>query len=437
MIQQMLVRLAVYLRLETYKAKVQKALDLKRAIVDCLAWLYLSNNPDFPRGVKLKSERKVVVAGAAEFLEWPFQDINEQQLGEDMDLAEKVTEGLSQIPAAQKLKAKSYLADAYIVSLLEKVDVEGREERIESKSQSLEKARRLDEASQLLDEKSLKSSIKEVKKDARSYMKEFRFKRTPKINIDPKDLTLVISLMSTIFLASGYIHTRILLSRFNFDSSDFFNLTDYLAASLDEIQSAAIGGLAALVGLWLGYLRLERLTGDERSVQLKESDTPFNIVIIVSAIGFVWAYLHSDIRTMFNTGSILFLLVIVIKLSPSILRYFERPSPVAVLFSAYWLGIFLLSVIESSFTTALDVRDQESTKHQKYRFEMADGSVSEDNLVTITANSAYFFVYDLRSEQVTAIPKGQIVSVSPITKKRESGNGKPTENDNQEEILRE
>ncbi len=411
---QVVIRIAVFLELEVYKAQVERSLVLQRRTLNCLTWFYLVLDPDFPGDKELESERKVLVAGAAKFLDWPIADDMAAEVAEHDSLVDQIAERLAKNEDARKLKATRILAEAYSEGLIDEIDSERKAQRAERVDRLLSEARKLDSDSQLLDKKTLRSKIKAVEKQAYTLRKAYRHGRTPKISLDPKDVTFTLSLMSTLFLVSGYVHTRLLLSRFGIDASDFFSLTDYLAASLDEIQEAIALAMFGILGLWIGYVRHERLTGDEKKVESARSDTPFNFMMFVSAVGYVLAYLQTDVRLMLITGVTLLFLLIFIKLAPAISRYFERPSPIVVLFSTYWIGAFLFSLIQSPITTALDIKDADSVPTKSYAIELADGSVLSEGFVPITANSTYFFVFDRASQEATAIPKGRVASVTPV-----------------------
>lgn len=406
-----LFRLSVALNSRILRSKVHRAKDLKLQVLNCLTWHYLSANPEFPWGESLESERSILVAATARFLDWPLGETIQAETERHGDVVEKVIVSLKTLPAANELKAKALLADAYLAGLL--ADLDKSDERGHRKEQAnlLKQSKDLSPDLDPLDDRTLVSTLNDVRLRTKNFERRYRLLRIPRMSISAKDVTFVLSLASTLFLVSGYLYTQLLLWRFDIDSSYFFGLTDCLAASLDEIRSALFGSLAGIVGLWVGRNRQEVLTGDERKLESEKDDTRFHALVFICAVGYVAAYLRTESPLMLTMGVTLTACIVFFRVAPLAARYIEKPNPTVILFASYWVFAFLFFIAQAAIDTAIKVKDPATKPSAKYTFTVAGGGRLPDTYRVITASSSHFLFFDITSGQTVVLKQGDITQV--------------------------
>jgi len=74
-----------------------------------------------------------------------------------------------------------------------------------------------------------------------------------KISLSATQLVAGITLVSTVFIVTGYLYINYFLSSFGVNVSLYFSLTDYLASSIENIQSVAVSAIVGTISVLFGY----------------------------------------------------------------------------------------------------------------------------------------------------------------------------------------
>ena len=159
----------------------------------------------------------------------------------------------------------------------------------------------------------------------------------------------IASVLSVVFVVSGYLYTKIVYGYFGISASRFFALGDYLAGSIDQIGLALVAFSIYLVTV----IPLYRARGQFRIEFLfKYFDTfPLRVIILLSIpfafVGILWlAYMHAwHVFWLLAPLSVFFLFQILV--ARMVAQVFKNPfhmTAAVMLALIFFASIFLQSV---------------------------------------------------------------------------------------------
>ena len=136
--------------------------------------------------------------------------------------------------------SKYYQVMAFVYSLYGKVSVKYKDEE----AINLAKAIKLNPSAIPLSDKEVNHitklyknkaalSVKEMRAAIKDRVNNERANEIPPIGISLSNIAIILSIISTIVVISGYYYIKQLLGHFGLNSSDFYSLNDYTSASLD------------------------------------------------------------------------------------------------------------------------------------------------------------------------------------------------------------
>ena len=79
-----------------------------------------------------------------------------------------------------------------------------------------------------------------------------KLKKIKPIEIKPSTAFLFISIFSSLFLIGGFLYTKFLLGFFGINTSNFFEISDYLSSSIDIIFSIFVSTLVGMIAYFYG-----------------------------------------------------------------------------------------------------------------------------------------------------------------------------------------
>jgi len=161
----------------------------------------------------------------------------------------------------------------------------------------LDLAKAVDSAAAPLDDAAVTRRLAEVKRRRRLVMGALAERSAVKISTTLPEISALLGIVSVIFLCSGFLYTWFFFRFFGIDVSLFFSLADYLAASLEQIRSAAYSAALALTGFLWGFRdaslrsRLEHRAQATRGSRMKWL---MNCLVVVCWLACIWSIYQDE-----------------------------------------------------------------------------------------------------------------------------------------------
>ncbi len=286
-------------------------------------------------------------------------------------------------------------------------------EKEDEKTKYLKQARKLSAKARDLEIKDLYEIEKSVRKQIKSTRGEIADRGALKIDVSLQHVGAILTVVSSLFLVTGFLYNRFLLGAFGIDVSQYFSLADYLASSIDKIRFAAFSALIATIALFLRiHYESRRLEIGFQSQGKKEKDYWLYFIIVVVTAGAIKSYYDESI--LFYTQMQVLILVIGIYVSwPIAYRYFAKPVP--TFFSMIFLFSFAGHMYASIGMTIHKFNNSDIEDLRKYKLHLADGfSMDTNSLVVLSANNSYFFLYDVREKKAKIVRKDKVDYVEVV-----------------------
>ncbi len=276
----------------------------------------------------------------------------------------------------------------------------------EEKDRCLGEARKLGRQVRELEVKDLSSVNRSARAELRRLRAEIADRESFKIDFSLSQIGTVLTLFSSLFLVTGFLYNRFLLGAFGVDVSHYFSLTDYLASSIDKIRFAGFGAILATVSSFL------RVHYESRSAALRlESTQPkpdywFYFLIIVLVVGTVKSYFEDSVLFYIQMQLLLFLVGLYFSW-PIAKRYFTNPVP--AFFSMVFLVTFAADMYASIGSTIhrFDKGDIAGLRNVKVHLT-GDFLGKREDLVILSGNSAYLFLFDQQQHNIIVAPKDKV-----------------------------
>lgn len=228
-----------------------------------------------------------------------------------------------------------------------------------------------------------------------------------KLDLSQQDIGVILTVLSSLFLISGFLYNKFLLGAFGIDVSLFFSLSDYLAASIEKIRYSALGGLVGLGSLFLAMDKLARLPPDKSEREVTWSRIESALILV--AFGYITARTYIDNSPYFYPALSFFLMLLGVNYSFRIAdRYFKNVVVAhaaivfLIVFSAYMFGSVALRINEITHSA--------TTEDLKVHL-VAGTSADLAGSILITANSSYYFFYNREKRRALVLPNSQVVYV--------------------------
>src|SRR5690606_13118085 len=96
-----------------------------------------------------------------------------------------------------------------------------------------------------------------------------------------------LTLLSTLFLISGFVYVKSLFYFLDVDVGDFYNIQDYLSSSIDVISATAFSAFWGLFWLFYGFERLlnDEIYDGQFDIKGKRKDYLWPSILVVSCLG--------------------------------------------------------------------------------------------------------------------------------------------------------
>lgn len=263
-----------------------------------------------------------------------------------------------------------------------------------------------------LDSTTISATLRSTRREVRELRQDASSKQAIKISLSTKHITTIVSTFSVLSLVSGYLYTRSILSHFGINSSDYFLLSDYVAASVDKIHWIFFATVLGIITGFVGIHRRSRLSYSE-SKGVERTDTREYLVLLILA--FVGTFI-----TYFSAPEKFpaFLSLSILLLSPRpfawiVRRYFVDDHRLLVLFVLQSVLLLCLYLFGSISREIDRIENSEYTDLKRYDIALMDPEdVDLSRSIMLMANSRYMFFREDPTGQVYIVPVGRVKSVS-------------------------
>ncbi|HEX4910180.1 MAG TPA: hypothetical protein VFV64_05395 [Permianibacter sp.] len=218
---------------------------------------------------------------------------------------------------------------------------------------------------------------------------------------------VLLPMLSVLFLLSGWVYNAIFLGRFGVEVGRYFGLSDYLAASIDGLISAALAVLLTFAMQWLIRNRT-RLQALQQQLGIGWINILYTLLIFVAATLFILLIPEAidggpEVRRL--TLTYLIVLAVPLLLLQAVSGLSRRPSRDNLL--ASFLVIYGAVIWFSAETHVL-----KSQRPTALRAEIvfANAPDAPRQWRVLSGNSLYLFLLDDNSD-VVVVPLQQVLSV--------------------------
>ena len=156
----------------------------------------------------------------------------------------------------------------------------------------------------------------------------------------------MLTVLSALFLVSGYLYSRAFLGHFGVEVAKYFSLSDYVAASIDGIRYAVVAAIMGSLGCFLGVHSLSRMSYAEAVQTSSERRIYASLVTATFCVGAVTAYVQ-DSETFYGIAALFIFLLSLRPVSWLIRRYFEEKDGILAFFLVLLVLTFSLHLFAS------------------------------------------------------------------------------------------
>lgn len=245
-VQQRAIRVYFWLQ----KQVVRKAVRLSRISLFLLdAEIRLAQPSLLQLGESERTDQTVEYVGKV-ILGRPISAELEQFIQLDSQSAIELLDKSKVLREVKDAAQAHFLANSFLAAIL-KNDAD--------RQLALSTAKTLGLAAAPYDSAKIASELRRLTSRLRGVRKQLAERSAIKFDVSIANITSLLGLVSIVFVASGFLYTRYFFSRFGVDVSLFFTLSDYLAASIEQIRYGAFAALFGLawfaVGMRIGSMR--------------------------------------------------------------------------------------------------------------------------------------------------------------------------------------
>ena len=308
--------------------------------------------------------------------------------------------------------ANYFLIDAFYYSFANKLIDD--ESYIENANKALVTAKSYNESAELISDKDLDSIKKNAKKEIKILVKKTKEINTKKveeekskligtIKVTIPEILIISSAISVLLVVGGFLYTTILLYFLGINTSDFFEIYDYVSSSVDVIFPVILFIIVLMFFYFKGasddlsILILARQSNSEP----KSQRYWFKVIAVLCFVAFLFQYYYNEIFLPYYLipiaiPSFYYITFDIMKLDKYIKNKFTFRSGVLFIFCfLMYLGLDLVNILydvksgtyESRYVVSVE---KEYEEYSDYKFFMA--------------NSKYVFLLNDETQEMAVIP---------------------------------
>jgi hypothetical protein len=264
-----------------------------------------------------------------------------------------------------------------------------------------------------IDIKRLFELDEESRKEIKDLKHEISDREAIKVAFSLEKIGVLLSVVSTFFLLSGYLYNYFLLGHFGIEVSKYFTLSDYLASSIESVRYSASGAAIGLISYFVGMHSASRKSYAQIEIERKRKDYWPHFMILVTVAAAIKFYLEDAEQFYFFAYLSILLLTLIV--APRISNYYFK-DPIAALFSIVFVSSFSAHMYESIGREIHRLEHKSIEELKRYDISLKGTFPFQPSTVALIAeNSTYLFLLD-ENRNIYIVPREQINYVAPRKK---------------------
>lgn len=282
-------------------------------------------------------------------------------------------------------------------------EIQKKDERASEYYQAL--AKRYDQDISRINVEHLSEIDGETRKEIKDLKNQITDREAFKISLSLANAGALVSIVSTLFLITGYLYNNFLLGHFGIKVSEYFSLSDYLASSIEGVRYAALAAAVALISFFIGMHMGSRRSYAQMETDKKQTDYSLLLIFIVWTALSVKLYL--DDSEKFYPMAYSVIILIAFTLAPRISRHYFKEPNIAI-FAIVFIASFSAHISESVETQIYRIEHNNIEDMKRYDISFKNPvPFDSSNITLIAANNSYLFLRD-NKRKIYIVPKEQI-----------------------------
>lgn len=234
-----------------------------------------------------------------------------------------------------------------------------------------------------------------------------------KFTVTISHVTGILTISSALMLVAGLLYTNTLLSSIGIKASLFFSIGDYIATSVEQLQSVAFSVTAAIAFYFHGIRDRSLRSKMELDIAAKNKRPLYVVALLVLAATITQIVTAWNGR--YETGTLTFLACLVsYRFAAQISRNYLKNSLEGEIFLVCLL-IFTSYTAIRCIGEMRDLKNGNWGEREETRIiTKKESGIDASNLIVIRANSSYIFTVDKQSGNPRVIPKDQVSEIKII-----------------------
>ena len=272
-------------------------------------------------------------------------------------------------------------------------------------------AKRYDPEVSVPDVKTIRALLHETRREVKSLEASISDREALKISLSSQNFTAVLSMLSGLFLVSGYLYSRAFLGHYGVEVAHYFSLSDYIAASIEGIRYSVAATVLGILGAFLGehsisrmsYAQAARTTIDRRFIYFLSTAGACGVAII--------AYFQ-DTERFYALTVLSILMLSAWPVRWLVRHYFKDKDWTLADFLILAVLLFSLYLFASIRTDIHRIEHGEANDLKQYNISFKEPvTFNPETTVLLAANSRYLFLRDTASGKVYIIPTDQVQNI--------------------------
>ena len=262
-----------------------------------------------------------------------------------------------------------------------------------------------------LDIYGVRNLLRKSRRDLKHLKTSISDRQALRISLPTRNIPTVLSVISTLFLISGYLYSRALLGHFGIEVDKFFLLSDYISASIEGISYSIFATISGAIGVFLGRHSVSRMS----YLSFAQHRIPIQIQYysFVTIFGFtaIVAYLR-NLESAYFLGAMAILFLSSRPIIWVVRRYVKDEDQSAANFVTFSILVFFLHLFVSVGVEIHKIKHGTISDLKQYNTSFKEATISENTTILLAANSRYLFLRDMVNGTVHIVPVSQVQDVS-------------------------
>lgn len=251
--------------------------------------------------------------------------------------------------------------------------------------------------------RALKKARRKNKNHLKSLKRFERFEAAPKIDIEASMIYQYLSLVSVLFLCSGFLYTHFLMEPLLENYANYYNLSDYLSSSLDVVVYAIA---VSIISFILGNIMFPSGDQEDTSTRsgrvLKTVNDIIWYMIPISGVFWVGVALKMQDEFLFYKGLVFLGMLVGAFFSGRIAVYYFKEYQ-----KAFVIMMCVTFLVFSLCNKSIKQREAILSNAKGVQFAITTTSNEEltsDRCAYVTANERFVFLYDTDNKKTIIVP---------------------------------